>query len=85
MRDISEATWEKIKWTCLILFIIGTFVFILFITNWDIHSSQHVWCQVIDKLNSAPAPNSSAGPPAQHAYGLELARDFKILKEQLGC
>ncbi len=74
---LTEEGWERIKWACLILFVIATFFFILFITNWDIRSSQHVWCDVIDKINTAPA--------AQHAYGQALAKDFKELQGQLGC
>jgi hypothetical protein len=85
VRDLTEPTWEKIKWICLILFIIATFVFILFLTRWDVSSSQHVWCQVIDTLNKAPAPAGNPANNPSRAYEQELAREFIILKGSLGC
>lgn len=85
MRDLTEPTWEKIKWISLILFVIATFVFILFLTRWDVTSSQHVWCQVIDTLNKAPAPKGAAATNPSRAYEQQLAQEFITLKRQLGC
>lgn len=85
MRDLKENTWENIKWVSLILFIIITFVFIIFLTRWDVSSSQHVWCQVIDTLNKAPAPSGNPESNPSRAYEQELAREFLALKGQLGC
>lgn len=85
MRDLSEPTWERIKWICLILFVIATFLFILFLTRWDITSSQHVWCQVINTLNHAPAPKGNPVTNPSRAYDQRLAREFLALKGSLGC
>lgn len=85
MRDLSENGWERVKWISLILFIIATFAFVVFLTRWDVTSSQHVWCQVIDTLNKAPAPAGAAATNPSRAYEQELAREFFILKGQLGC
>jgi hypothetical protein len=85
VRDLHEQTWERIKWISLILFVVSTFVFILFLTRWDVSSSQHAWCQVLDTITKAPAPagNPSANP--SRAYEQELAKQFIELRGQLGC
>jgi hypothetical protein len=83
--DLEESTWEQIKWICLILFIIGTFVFIVFLTRWDVSSSQHVWCQVIDTLNKAPAPPGNPKTNPSRAYDQALVVEFANLKRSLGC
>jgi hypothetical protein len=85
VRDLSEATWEKVKWASLVLFIIVTFVFVIFLTRWDVNSSQHVWCQVIETISKAPAPKGTPVNAPARAYDQELAKEFIILKEQLGC
>jgi hypothetical protein len=83
--DLKESTWENIKWICLVLFVVATFVFILFLTRWDITSSQHVWCQVIDTLNKAPAPKGNPAQNPARGYDQQLVAEFKQLKESLGC
>ena len=85
MRDLSEPTWEKIKWISLILFIIMTFVFVIFLTRWDVSSSQHVWCQVIDTLNKPPPPQGNPATNPSRAYDQQLAAEFIQLKRSLGC
>lgn len=85
LHDMKESTWETVKWVSLILFVIATFAFILFLTNWDIHSSQHIWCQVIDTLNKAPAPKGNPSTNPSRAYDQLLAREFLQLKGSLGC
>ena len=85
MRDLKESTWEKIKWICLILFIIITFIFIIFLTRWDVSSSQHVWCQVITTFSKAPAPKGNPANNPSRAYDQQLAQEFIALKGQLGC
>ena len=83
--DLKESTWEQIKWASLVLFVISTFVFILFLTRWDVTSSQHVWCQVIDTLNKAPAPAGNPASNPSRAYEQQLAQEFVNLKRSLGC
>lgn len=85
MRDLSESGWEKVKWISLALFIVASFVFILFITRWDVTSSQHVWCQVLTTISKAPAPSGNPVNNPSRAYEQELAREFIALKGQLGC
>lgn len=85
MRDLKENTWENIKWVSLILFIIVSFVFIIFLTRWDVSSSQHVWCQVLETISKAPAPSGNPVNNPSRAYEQELAREFIMLKEQFGC
>jgi hypothetical protein len=85
VRDLKENTWENIKWISLILFIIITFVFVIFLTRWDVSSSQHVWCQVIETISKAPAPTGNPSNNPSRAYEQELAREFIVLKGQLGC
>jgi hypothetical protein len=85
VRDLSERSWENIKWVCLILFIILSFVFIIFLTRWDVSSSQHVWCQVLNTISKAPAPSGNPANNPSRAYEQELAKEFIMLKEQLGC
>jgi hypothetical protein len=83
--DLKENTWENIKWICLVLFVIMTFVFILFLTRWDVSSSQHVWCQVIDTISKAPAPTGNPANNPSRAYEQQLAKEFITLKGSLGC
>ena len=85
MRDLKENTWENIKWVSLVLFIIMTFVFIIFLTRWDVSSSQHVWCQVLETISKAPAPTGNPANNPSRAYEQQLATEFRMLKEQLGC
>ncbi len=85
MRDLKESTWEKIKWVSLILFIIITFIFIIFLTRWDVSSSQHVWCQVLETISKAPAPKGNPAEYPSRAYDQQLAQEFTALKGQLGC
>jgi len=83
--DLRESTWENIKWVCLILFVVMTFVFVLFLTRWDVSSSQHVWCQVIDTISKAPAPKGNPVNNPSRAYEQQLAQEFITLKGSLGC
>jgi hypothetical protein len=85
VRDLKENTWENIKWISLALFVIITFVFVIFLTRWDVSSSQHVWCQVIETISKAPAPAGNPSNNPSRAYEQELAREFIVLKGQLGC
>lgn len=85
MRDLKESTWENIKWASLVLFIIMTFVFVIFLTRWDVSSSQHVWCQVLETISKAPAPRGNPSNNPSRAYEQQLATEFRMLKEQLGC
>jgi hypothetical protein len=85
VRDLSENTWEKIKWFSLILFVILTFVFILLLTRWDVSSSQHVWCQVLETISKAPAPTGNPVNNPSRAYEQELAKEFIMLRGELGC
>jgi hypothetical protein len=85
VRDLRENTWENIKWVSLVLFIIMTFVFIIFLTRWDVSSSQHVWCQVLETISKAPAPTGNPANNPSRAYEQQLAAEFRMLKEQLGC
>jgi hypothetical protein len=85
VRDLKENTWENIKWISLALFVIITFVFVIFLTRWDVSSSQHVWCQVIETISKAPAPTGNPGSNPSRAYEQELAHEFIVLKGQLGC
>jgi hypothetical protein len=85
VRDLKENTWENIKWVSLALFVIITFVFVIFLTRWDVSSSQHVWCQVIETVSKAPAPVGNPSNNPSRAYEQELAREFIVLKGQLGC
>jgi hypothetical protein len=85
VRDLKESTWEKIKWISLILFVIITFIFIIFLTRWDVSSSQHVWCQIITTISKAPAPQGNPANNPSRAYDQQLAREFIVLKGQLGC
>jgi len=85
MRDLSEQGWERVKWVSLVLFVIITFVFILFLTRWDVSSSQHVWCQVLETISNAPAPAGSPSSNPSRAYEQELAREFIMLRERFGC
>lgn len=58
-----------------------------FYATWAVSSSQHKWCSTVDLLNKAPAPpagKSATQAPAQ-AYDRELASDFRMLKDRLGC
>ena len=82
---MSELTWERIKWGSLIAFVVLTCVFVVFLTRWDVSSSQHVWCQVIETLNKAPAPAGNAASNPSRAYEQHLAAEFVILQRQLGC
>jgi hypothetical protein len=85
VRDLKENTWENIKWLSLILFIVFSFVFIILLTKWDVSSSQHVWCQVLETISKAPAPAGNPVDNPSRAYEQELAREFIRLKGQLGC
>jgi hypothetical protein len=85
VRDFKENTWENIKWISLILFVVITFVFILFLTRWDVSSSQHVWCQVLETISKAPAPTGNPVNNPSRAYEQELAKEFIMLRGQLGC
>ena len=85
MHDLSEGTWEKIKWVSLVLFVVVTFVFVIFLTRWDVSSSQHAWCQVITTLNHAPPPKGNPATNPARAYDQQLAREFVELQRSLGC
>jgi hypothetical protein len=83
--DLKESTWENIKWICLILFIIATFVFIIFLTRWDVSSSQHVWCQVLNTISKAPPPKGNPATNPARGYDQTLAKEFMDLRENFGC
>jgi hypothetical protein len=83
--DLKEQTWQKVQWISLILFIIATFLFVIFISRYEISTAQHVWCHVITTLNNPPAPKGAPATNPSRAYDQELANEFKQLKEQLGC
>lgn len=82
---MSEMTWERIKWTSLVLFVVLTCVFVVFLTRWDVSSSQHVWCQVINTLNKPPAPPGNPLTNPSRAYDQQLVEEFRNLKVSLGC
>lgn len=64
-------------------------------TIWQVHQSQHVWCDTIHLLNQAPVPPASTQVPSDTAtrryvkklatYERELGSDFQTLHGRLGC
>jgi hypothetical protein len=89
--------------TRLVLAAVGVFilgVLIMFVANagytiWQVHQSQHVWCDTIHLLNQAPVPPASTQVPSDTAtrryvkqlatYERELGSDFQTLRGRLGC
>jgi hypothetical protein len=53
--------------------------------TWDVAQAQHVWCHIINTLNTAPAPKGEPSTNPSRAYEQTLAQEFKQLKDQLGC
>lgn len=46
-------------------------------------SSQRAWCNVLNTLNSAPAPKTTDAP--SRAYAEQLAKEFRNLRAEFGC
>lgn len=80
------------KWAWeYIIFALGLILFAALnigYATWDVHASQHSFCQIITTINKAdsvaPKEGNSTTTPGR-VYEVQLVKEFQALQRSLGC
>lgn len=87
MKRLHPGKWP---WE-YIIFALGLILFtglnVGYVT-WDVHASQHSWCQIVSTINKAdsvaPKGGNTTTTPGR-VYEVQLVKEFQALQRSLGC